>query len=272
MTVMDLRASACVALAATLLTTGAAFAADPLPEEEVPVASSDWVVQVTPYMWAAGMRGDISPFRAAPTIHVEKSFGDVMEDFNMGGFLNIWARRDDIVFSGDMMYVNTSSAKSTRVLPDLFPGGLEVSGELDSIEFNATAQIGYRLVDTPDFTFDALAGGRYWCISNEVTIRTDLLGSISRKEQFNWIDPVIGARAFYNITDQFSLLAQADIGGFGAGSDLTWSVLGTLNYTINDHWTVSAGYKHLAVDYRKNDYVFDVNLSGPVLGVTYRFH
>lgn len=269
--IVDSRASAFAAMAAVFV-PAKLWAADPLPEERMPIAASDWVVQVTPYLWASGLNGDISPFQAAPTIHVEKSFSDVMEDFNMGGFLNIWARRDRFVFSGDVMYVSTTSAKTTRVLPDLFPGGLEVSGELDSVEFNATAQMGYRVIDTSQFTFDALAGGRVWYISNDVTIRTDLLGSISREEDFSWIDPVVGARAFYNVTDRLSLMAMGDIGGFGAGSDVTWSILGTVNYTINDNWSVSAGYKHLSVDYDNDGYVFDVDLSGPVLGATYRFN
>jgi hypothetical protein len=195
-----------------------------------------------------------------------------MEDFNVGGFVNIWARRDRFVFSGDVMYVNTTAAKSTRVLPDLFPGGIEVSGELDTVEFNATAQAGYRIVDTSQFTLDALAGGRFWYVSNDLTIHVAGIGSISGKEDFNWFDPVVGARAFYNITDRLSVMAQGDIGGFGAGSDLTWSILGTVNYILSDNWSVSAGYKHLAVDYDDDGYVFDVDLSGPVLGVTYRFN
>jgi len=272
MTVMELKASACAAFAAALLMSGAASATETLPEEGIPAAASDWIVQVTPYLWAAGISGDVSPFRAAPTIHVKKSFPETMEDLNFGGFLNFWARRDVYVFSGDVMYSNSTGAKATRVLPNLFPGGLEISGELDSIQFNTTAQVGYRLIDTPEFSFDALAGGRYWYLSNEVTIKTNVLGSISRKESVNWIDPVIGARAFYNITDKLSVLGQADIGGFGAGSKLTWSVFGTVNYTFNQNWTLSAGYKHLAVDYDKNDYVFDIEMSGPVLGVTYRFN
>lgn len=66
-------------------------------------------------------------------------------------------------------------------------------------------------------------------------------------------------------------MAQADIGGFGVGADFTWQVLGTVNYLLTDHLSVSAGYKHLAIDYDDDGYVFDATLSGPVLGITYRF-
>jgi hypothetical protein len=38
------------------------------------------------------------------------------------------------------------------------------------------------------------------------SVTTDLLGSIS-PEDFSWIDPVVGGRAFYNVTDWLSLLA-----------------------------------------------------------------
>ena len=54
--------------------TGAAHAEDWQP---------DWALQVTPYVWAAGLKGDISPFRRAPTIGIEKSFSDVLEDLNV---------------------------------------------------------------------------------------------------------------------------------------------------------------------------------------------
>jgi hypothetical protein len=258
-------------VAGGICASGIAAAADPEAEAPPPVGASDWIVQVTPYLWASGMEGNISPFRDAPTIHVEKSFSDIMEDFNVGGFVNIWARRDRFVFSGDMMYVNTTSAKTTTVLPDLFPPvGAEISGELDSIEFNASAQAGYRVIDASGFSLDALAGGRFWYISNDATINTPV-GSVSVSEDFNWIDPLIGARAFYAFNDRLSVMGQADIGGFGVGSDLTWSLLGTFNYVFNDKWSASLGYKYLSVDYDDDGYVFDVDLYGPVLGVTYRF-
>jgi hypothetical protein len=134
----------------------------------------------------------------------------------------------------------------------------------------ATLQGGYRVVDTPDFTLDALAGARFWHISNDVTVSA--LG-VSRTygESFGWVDPVVGLRAFLPLTDKLSVQAQADVGGFGAGSDITWSALATINYTFTDHLSVSAGYKVLDVDYDRGGHVFDTRLSGPVLGLTLRF-
>jgi hypothetical protein len=243
---------------------------------------SDWALQVTPYMWATGLDGDISPFRRAPTLHVEKSFSDVMDDLNFGGFLNVWGRYDRFVLSGDIMYVNTTDSHATGPLPafqipglGVIPPGASVDADVDTTEFMATLQGGYRVVDTPEFTLDALGGARFWYISNDVSVTAThpLAGTISgsHEESFSWVDPVVGARLFFSLTDKLSVQAQADVGGFGVGSDITWSVLATVNYTFTDSLSVSAGYKVLDVDYEKDGHVFDTRLSGPVLGLTYRF-
>ena len=58
---------------------------------------------------------------------------------------------------------------------------------------------------------------------------------------------------------------------FGAGAEKTWQALGTLNYELTEHVSVSAGYKVLDVDYAADGHVFDTTLQGPALGVTYRF-
>ncbi|MBB2908659.1 hypothetical protein FHR76_005079 [Rhizobium sp. RAS22] len=55
------------------------------------------------------------------------------------------------------------------------------------------------------------------------------------------------------------------------GSDLTWSALATVNYIVSDKFSVSGGYKVLGVDYDHDGHLFDARLSGPVLGLTYRF-
>ena len=274
-----------VALVLGLSSAPVAYAADMLPQEAPPVAAErpNWALQVTPYMWAAGLDGHISPFQRGPTVSVDKSFSDVLDDLNLGGFVNIWGRYDRFVLSGDVMYVDTTDSHAAGPLPAFqipglgvpIPPGASVKADVDTKEFMATLQGGYRVVDTPEFTLDALGGARFWYISNDITVTAShpAIGSrtASHRESFGWVDPVVGLRAFIPVTEKVSIQAQADIGGFGAGSDLTWSVLATLNYNFSDHLSASAGYKVLDVDYDHNGHVFDTRLSGPVIGATYRF-
>lgn len=273
---------ACLAFAQSAYAADAVQARAEGPEP-VMAEAPGWVLQATPYMWAAGLDGNLSPFRRGPTLRVEKPFRDVMDDLNFGGFVNLWARKGRFVFSGDVMYVDTTEGHGTgplsaMQLPGLgvpIPAGASVDAKVDSKQFMATVQGGYRVIDTPQFTLDALGGIRVWHISTDVTVTAShaAIGNLSasHRESFSWADPVVGLRALFRMTDKFSIQAQADIGGFGAGSDLTWSALATVNYIVNDRLSVSAGYKVLNVDYNHGGHVYDVRLSGPVVGATWRF-
>ena len=61
------------------------------------------------------------------------------------------------------------------------------------------------------------------------------------------------------------------VGGFGVASDLTWQLVGTLEYQFSDWFAARAGYRHLKVDYEDGGFVWDVDLSGPIVGATFRF-
>lgn len=245
--------------------------------------TTGWNWQITPYVWAASMKGDISPFKHAPTLNVKKTFSDVMSDFSMGGFINAWGRYEHFVFSGDMMYISTRSTDasgplSAFQLPGLgvtIPPGSSTRAKVKNKQFMATVQGGYRVFSGPSFTVDAMAGVRFWHISTDVSVTAghQAIGSVSasQRERFSWVDPLVGVRAFVPITDNWSLQLQADVGGFGVGSTSTWSTLGTVNYVFSDRFSASAGYKVLDVDYKHGGHVYDVRMKGPVLGLTYRF-
>jgi len=262
-------------LAAALSVTSVGHAADlgEMSTVEAPGAvaapAADWVIEVSPYLWAAGLKGSVSPFRAAPTFTVEKSFSDVLEDLNFGGFLNVWARYERFVFSADIMYVDVGEARSIGALPYVgaTPG---LSASAGNSMFSATALGGFRVFDDGRATVDVLGGVRWWQISTSVTAQ---FAGFSRHygEDFGWVDPLVGVRAFYRLTDRFSAMVQADAGGFGLGAESTWQVIGTVNYAFTDRLSASIGYKSLGVDYASDGHVFDTRLDGPVAGVTFRF-
>lgn len=266
------KTKASFALAAPLLSllATAAYGGDTAPQDVVSPASIPdtprWAFQVTPYVWATGMEGDVSPFRRAPTIHVEKDFSDILDNLNLGGFVNFLARKDRFVVSGDVMYVNLTEGATTGPLPIIGA----TNARYNTAQFTAALQAGYRFYDTREFTLDVLGGARIWHLWNDLNV--NVAGrTLTVENDFGWIDPILGARAHFHLNDKISLLAQGDFGGFGAGSDFTWQALATVNYSFNDKLTLSAGYKALSVDYNNNGRIFDTTLSGPVMGLTYRF-
>ncbi|CAM5210576.1 hypothetical protein CDEF62S_02555 [Castellaniella defragrans] len=125
-----------------------------------------------------------------------------------------------------------------------------INVKVNTKQFTATLMGGFRIIDTPQFNLDALGGARFWHISNDVKFTGSLggmNGSVNHDESFGWVDPLVGLRAFLPLTEKLSLQGQADIGGFGAGSDLTWSALATANYVFSSRLSVSLGYKVLDV-------------------------
>lgn len=67
------------------------------------------------------------------------------------------------------------------------------------------------------------------------------------------------------------LTSLFQVGGFGAVSDRTWDAFGGVSCQLNDTISAIAGYRHLEVDYHHDDFVFDVELSGLIIGMTVRF-
>lgn len=220
---------------------------------------SDWSGQVTVYGWGAGVSGDFRPSPGAPKLSFDKSFSDVLEDLDAAFFMTALARRGDLVLFGDLTY--SSSSRSGQV-----PPGIAASGELTMR--SATLAAGKRFLAGEQTTLDLLAGARFWSIDGLVSV--PLVGaSVARKA--NFVDPIVALRANTQLSPRWSLLGYVDAGGFGIGSDLTWQVAVTANYKVNDRVYLSAGWRHLYVDYTKNGAEFDGGMGGPVIGATFRF-
>lgn len=87
----------------------------------------------------------------------------------------------------------------------------------------------------------------------------------------NWVDPFVGFRARWNITQALYLAGRGDIGGFGLGSDLTWQASASVGYQISEHWSSEFGYRHMDVDYTDGHFLFDMVENGLFLSLTYAF-
>ena len=87
----------------------------------------------------------------------------------------------------------------------------------------------------------------------------------------NWIDPIIGVRAQYDLTDKWYLAGKSDIGGFGVGSDFTWTAQATVGYQINESVSTEIGYRYMDSDYTDGAFVYDVASHGLYLGLNFRF-
>lgn len=218
-----------------------------------------WAGQVTPYVWGSGLSGDITPFTGAPTIRIDKSFSEVLEDSDGAFFLSAYARRDRLVLLGDLSY--SASSKD-----GLIPPGLPAEGSMR--QSSLTLAAGRRVHQDERIALDLLAGLRHWSVKSAVDV--PLVG-IARSPGDSFTDPILAARANLTLSPRWSLIGYVDAGGFGVGSEQThqWLLVG--NYQPGERWAFSLGLRQLSVDYRNGGTRVDVTLAGPLLGASWRF-
>ena len=223
-------------------------------------AAQDEVVQITPYAWGIGIGGSVTPLRNGPSLRFDEGLSEVLDDLDSALFLSGLYRNGRFVALAD--YSRSRSSRDGRV-PRL---GLPVEARFE--QSSVTLSAGYRALDGERATLDALIGLRRWDIEAEV--RTPIPG-VGRGIEVDFTDPILAARTNIRLSDSLSLIGYVDAGGFGVGSDVTAQVLATLNWQMREKLFLSAGYRHLHVDYDDDGRGFDFSFSGPLVGLSLQF-
>lgn len=99
----------------------------------------------------------------------------------------------------------------------------------------------------------------------------DTTANADISETREWVDPYVGLRGRWNMTERFFVGARGDLGGVGVGSDLVWQVFAGVGYDVGRHFSLELGWRYLSIDYEEDDFVFDAALSGPTVGMGFTF-
>lgn len=240
-------------------------APDPLPME------GGWRFQVTPYAWQPTIGGDIRPGRGLPTFSTRLSMDSVLDDLNGAFFINGTGRYNRWLFYGDLTWASITE-RDKLIVPG-FGIPAEIQGKV--AQTSLTLAVGYSIIETPSFVLDVVAGARAWRMASrveaEATVAANFsLGAAGRAAR-SWVDPIVGARVRWQFDPDWSVIGYGDVGGFNEGSNLTWQLVGTLNYRVSDLIYLSAGWRHLHAGYEERGELLKVDMSGPLVGATLRF-
>jgi hypothetical protein len=227
--------------------------------------SDGWHVSVTPYLWLTGVEGELTAPFPLPGREVTADFGDLMDHLD-GAFLGKGeVRYDRFGVLGDILYLKVSGGNTRN--PENLP---TIGTKLKLSTTAATLAAYYRVADSDPWKVDLLAGLRYNEI--ETTLDATLGGpGVGRSVSKDWTDPIVGVRAIVRTGERGSLTGYADYGGFGVNNSTVWQVFATYNYQWTENVAVSAGYRHYAIDLDKRGFQYDLNLSGPLVGISYEF-
>jgi len=247
-----------------------AQAQEPNPTEATPakpVESSEegWKFEIAPVIWL-------------PSTDLKLSYGnravggvirpqDLQGRIQFGACGHAEARNGDWGVMGDGFYVNLAEDVTFR----------NVSG---SLRFNETVlqASGFYRAQHGDVPVDVLFGLRLYDfgISNSFT-RDGLIftQAYNAERSRSWVDPVIGLRTSFPLSDDFRFGLYGDVGGFGMGSDFSYRVSGSFNYAASESVSLALGYAAMGTRYRSGSGlgVFDLDLDqyGPTFEFRFKF-
>ncbi len=245
-----------IACAGALLLPGISAFAGQTTVIEKPETPSLWTFDASINMFLAGMTGNIVA-RGLPA-PVEVGFGDVFKHLQFAAAGRFTLGYENWTLSTEFSYIQLGAS----------PRGSDVDVEQWLVE----PTLGYRF----NKNIQVFAGARYNSLNTDVTLVGPLGRFRSTSGTQQWWDPIFGAQISFPISgDKLSFDGRFDVGGFGAGSDITWQAFPYLNWRINNRMSAQFGYRWLGTDYTNgtgfNRFRYDIIAHGPQVGLTMHF-
>jgi hypothetical protein len=232
------------------------------------LAAEPWQFRLIPYLWLAGLKGDVATIPPLPTAPVDVSPSDALSGFEGGGMILLDARKGRHGFLVDLLYTDIRSDF------ELVPAPINLNMKSISKTTIATLAYQYQLYGQDQTVVDLLAGARYWNIDSELRFSGGLgvLAGRTVSHTESWVDPGVGIKGrvpFGN--SRFYFEGAAGIGGFGVGSDLFYEANLNVGYQWSKSIGTTIGYRMFDVDYEKDRFLYDVRQEGLQLGLSWSF-
>lgn len=237
-----------------------ARAAQPTEATLATVNDGKWHFATIGYIFFAGAYGDTTPRDPFSPVHLHLTFGDVLKSFKFAFMGAAEARKDRLVFLGDLMWVHLGESQGLTARDRNF-----ADVHIDSKTTAITALGGYRVVDQGPVILDLMIGGRLNGNKQKVDYHGQLL-DLSASVSKTWVDPIVATRMQAPLSGKVGMSLYGDIGGFGIGSHLTWQAIGTVNYQISHKMNAGIGWRYFKINYHDSDgFLYDVAQSGPIV-------
>ena len=223
-----------------------------VPFEQAAVEEPDpgWEWIVAPYLWAAGIDGELETGNAS--VEIEVDFDDIWDNLESAGLIWVEARKGQLSLAGDVVYLGLDLDGET-------PGGADADAEVDATILDLAGL--YRL--SPTSPLELGLGLRYLSMDTELDI-----GSISTDSDSDAFDGVVVGRATLPFAERWDLSVYGDVGA--GDSDLTWQLMALLGVHW-DGWGLAGGYRMLDYDFEDGSDELDFMFEGLLFGVEFRF-
>lgn len=231
----------------------------------------EWEFVVNFYLWMTGIKGENTV--GAITVPLDLDFSFIFDNLEGAFSSHFEARKGTWGAFFDFAYV--SLGKQDIELPVTLPSGTTPTAEFG---FNIWAMelMGNYRIGSERSAFDVLGGIRY----NRQDLDVALLGlprELAGGYDVNWTDPVFGGRYLTRVHDRVFLTLRGDVGGFGAGSELTVNVQGGVGIDLTRRLGLIFQYKFMDIEYEEGTrgqadfFRYDAQQQGALLGLSIYF-
>jgi hypothetical protein len=236
------------------------------------LASADdgkWQYALSPYLWFAGLKGDIATTPPFPPVSVDIPPSDAIEDTEVGLMLGFDMSKGKHGLVADLVYTDVQS--DIELIPE--PISLNMKSTSETTMFSLGYQ--YVMYHEGAARVSVLAGGRYWQLDSrlEFGLGGTALSGLTVEHDESWVDPLIGVKGSspFSVGSKFYIQGSAIIGGFGVGADFLYDLSVAVGYQFNKAIGAGVGYRLYDVDYQKDDFLYDVTQQGWLIGLTWAF-
>ena len=130
-------------------------------EDASPTQDNSWNFNVTPYLFAAGMDGEISFL--SQSIPVDAEFSDLLDHLSFGAMLNAEANKGKWTIMTDVVYMKLKNDA------EILNGQGTAKAELEQIIFELGG--GYTFIEEGKFSVDVIAGARFFNLDSSLTLQ-----------------------------------------------------------------------------------------------------
>ena len=228
----------------------------------VNVHADEWDVEVAPYLWASGMRGEVATLPGAPPAEVDVEFDDLFDDLEIGLMGMVNARKGRAGISSELIYISLDTDQVDSPGP-------AYSGVQYEAEIIVLTVLGTYRYDLGDSQVELLAGARYWDADNKLDLEPGLAAANRLKQAEDWLDLVVGARSVIPLSDDWGFRVSGLV-AIAGDSDRQLDVLAGVQYALSKTSELVIGYRYLEVNYDTSDFLYDVEMEGPLIGAVFR--
>ena len=174
--------------------------------------SKDWDFSLAPmYLWAVSIDGDQTV--KGVKVDLDVPFSDIFD--NLKGALTFHfegLHKQRWGFFSDLNYI----------VLEMDDGPVDI--DFTEIMFELA---GFYRITEGAHAIDGLGGLRYSSMEVDLDLPEPRPDVDQRKD---WVDPYLGLRWQWKFAEKWGTRLRGDIGGFGIGSDITWNLVGMVDF------------------------------------------